>query len=249
MYHIMICDDDKVFIEFIEEIIIQSGIERKEIIFHEYTSGKAFKEQIKEQVECDLLILDRMLGDMDGHEVAVHFRKMFPDATLVLCSGECQPTDESFKVTPFRYLLKAYTEERMQMEMQVIIEQMKSKKEEPFIVGKYYYSLVRLKPSDILYIENNKHGSIIHVLENKMEYPFEKSWTINKKLKDLYELLKNYGFEYAHNSYLVNLKYVVRMMATGELKLVDETLLTVSRSKLKQFRKALAEELASKYMN
>lgn len=248
MYHIIICDDDHVFVDYMKEMILNSVIEKNEIMIYEYFSGEELIAEIKKHRSCDLLILDMQMKKLDGHETAARFRKIFPNATLVFCSGICQPTDESFKTTPFRYLLKSYTDERMLLEMQAIIEEMRSKKTEPFIIGNYYYSTVRLRPDDILYIENAKHGSMIHVCKEKIDYPFEKNVSTKQKLRDLFTTLHAFGFEYAHNSYLVNLKYIIKMLSNGEVKLIDGTILTISRSRLKDFRKALSEELACKYL-
>ena len=62
-----------------------------------------------------------------------------------------------------------------------------------------------------------------------------------------YKELENYQFEYAHNSYLVNLKYVTRLFSQGYIQLRDGTELNVSRSKMWNFRNALIGMLGSKY--
>lgn len=98
---------------------------------------------------------------------------------------------------------------------------------------------MKVKCSDILYIENCKRGSLIHVNREKMEFDIGEKLTTNKKIAQLYETLQNCGFGYAHNSYLVNLQYVEKMLPDGELLLEDGTILMVSRARLKEFRKAL----------
>lgn len=112
------------------------------------------------------------------------------------------------------------------------------KNSQPVILGKYHQSYVKLKPDDVLYIENTKHGSLIHVSENSMDYSFEENITTTLKLADLYPELKEYGFVYAHNSYIVNLKYVKKLHAKGLLRLSNGKELNVSRSRQKEFREA-----------
>lgn len=246
MYNIAICDDDEKVIQYLKNIIIISGVSRAQVKFYEFSSGEAFVEYLKDAVSCDLLILDMKMKEMDGNETALAFRKVFPNTTLVFCSGTCMPTVKSFEVTPFRYLLKLYTDERMKSEMRAIVKEMISKKVEPFIVGSNYFNLIKLKPSDIIYISIEKHGSLIHIHPDKIEYKFEKEIKSKDRIKSLYNQLKYFGFEYAHNSYIVNLNYIIKM-TTSEVQLIDGTKLTISRSKKNNFREHFVRILAEKY--
>lgn len=247
MYQIAICDDDDGFIEYMKEMILQGGIRKEDVTFHQYNSGEALLADCSEQKEWDLLILDMHFTKMDGQETAVEFRKLFPTVLLVFCSGVYQPTDESFKVTPFRYLLKSYTEEHMQEEIGAVLKEMETKKKEPYIIGTYYYHIVKLKPEDILFFENWKHGSRIHVRENCVDQELADKITTKKKLQELSLELKSCGFESAHNRYLVNLNYVSQFLPEGKIRLADNTVLPVSRSCLKEFRRALVKKLSSQY--
>ncbi len=87
--------------------------------------------------------------------------------------------------------------------------------------------------------------SLIH--ENSKDYSFENRITTKKKLPELYEELKDFDFEYAHNSYIVNLHYVIKMKSEGVLKLCNGCELNVSRSRLPDFRKALSRVMGEKY--
>lgn len=239
MYHIVICDDEKGFVQYMQSVILQCGICKEEVKFYEYYSEDVLISDFNILTECDLMILDVKNTDGQRQETAVSFRKHFPDTLLVYCSGRCQPTDETFKTMPYRYLLKSYSDKRMIMEMQEVVQAMRKKKAESYISGYYYYTFVKVKCSDILYIENCKRGSLIHVNREKMEFDIGEKLTTNKKIAQLYETLQNCGFGYAHNSYLVNLQYVEKMLPDGELLLEDGTILMVSRARLKEFRKAL----------
>lgn len=247
MYNIAICDDDRNFIQYLEEKICQCGLGRNDITYYEFLSGEEFVSEMEKMQTCDLLILDMQMEKMDGHATAKHFRIMYPDSILVFCSGVFSPTDESFKTTPYRYLQKNYSDEKMLHELEEIVKKMINTKFVPYITGKNHYNLIKLKPNDILYIENYKRGSQIHVCEETKDYSFENKITTKMKLAELYGKLKEYGFEYAHNSYIVNMKYVVKLNSNGFLKLVNGCELNVSRSKLPLFRQALADFMGNKY--
>ena len=247
LYNIAICDDDRSFIKYLEEKIYQCGLKQNDIIFYEFLSGEEFVRKMDEMPSCSLLILDMQMKKMNGYATAKHFREMYPDSVLAFCSGVYSPTDESFKTTPYRYLQKNYSDEKMLHELGEIVKKMIATKDVPFITGKNHYNLIKLRPNDILYIANDKRGSRIHVREETKNYSFEDRITTRLKLAELYGTLKEYGFEYAHNSYIVNLNYVIKFNSNGVLKLANGCELNVSRSKLKFFRQALSELMGNKY--
>lgn len=111
MTNVVICDDDKNFIPYMRKMLEKAGFEGDNTTFYEYNSGKEMLDGITEDIKCDLLILDIQMPFIDGGKTAQEFRKTFPDTILVFCSGESQPTVGLFKVSPFRYLLKEYTDE------------------------------------------------------------------------------------------------------------------------------------------
>lgn len=237
MYHIGICDDDEVFIKYIERLFNETG---QEIEFLEYRSGEELLCDMQKRTMYDLLILDVRMPGMDGNKTAKEFRKQFANTLLILCSGVCMPTVESFESTPYRYWLKEYTEERMRQEIEGVLDKMKMRSIQPYIMGRKDKKIVKLSLEQVLYISIAKRGTVIHCKKIDEQYASE------KKLSDFYEQLEKFDFAYAHNSYIVNLKHVVAVGAT-ELELVNGEKLTVSRARVKEFKKAFAVSLAQKY--
>lgn len=246
MYRIVIVDDDLEFIKFMKKILLNCDINQEDLIIDDFLSGEDFIAQLDEMSCCDLLILDMQMKKMDGHATARMFRKKFPYSVLVFCSGVTHPTDESFKVTPFRYLSKDYEKQVMITEMDAVIQQMKCSVKNPIIMGRNHGNIISLYPDDIIYIENSKAGSVIHLCKDRIS-DFQYQVNTTRKLADLYEDLKEYQFEYAHNSYLVNLKYVTKLFSQGYIQLMGGMELNVSRSKLQDFRNALTGLLSRKY--
>lgn len=237
MYYIGICDDDPIFIKYIERLFSEAY---QEIEFLEYFSGEELIRDIQKRTAYDLVIIDVQLPGMDGNETAKEFRKQFPNTLLVFCSGVCMPTVESFETTPYRYWLKEYTEERMQQEVKNILCKMKTNKVQPYIMGRKENSIVKLSLDQILYISIAKRGTVLHCTGTEERY------TSQKKLIEFYEQLGEFGFAYAHNSYIVNLKHVA-VVGAKELEFVNGEKLTVSRARVKEFKKAFAVSLAQKY--
>lgn len=246
MYYIAICDDDSLFIQYLKKMILKSGLNDSEVSFYEYSSGEELIGALNELTKIDLLFLDMQMKELDGHSTAKHFRKEFPCSLLVFCSGVCMPTVESFEVTPFRYILKAYTDSKIIHELKSVVCELKARRVEPYIMGIWHYNTVKLKLDEILYIAIARNGSRIYMRPDIPQYDFEQYITSRKKVDELYKLLKDYGFEYAHNSYIVNLRYIKRK-TVKELELTDGTKLSIARSKEKALRVALAKSMAKKY--
>lgn len=246
VYDIAVCDDETGFINYMEQMLLKSGLEKEEVVFHEYHSGEGLLDSLGDCEKIDLLILDMQMKELGGNETARLFRRQFPSSVLVFCSGVCLPTVESFETTPYRYLLKEYTDERMVQELKAVVCEVKRKMIEPAVIGTWKHSAVKLRLDEILYISIARKGSHIYADPKVMKYEFESHITSKKKLPQLYDMLENYGFEYAHNSYIVNLNHIKRKTTT-ELELSDGTVLTIARSKEKQLRVAFAKYKAQKY--
>ena len=246
MINIAICDDDKNFISYIKRIIIASGAEPQTTFFDEYTSGKEFIFNLESRKKCDLLILDMQLGDMDGDDIAKKFREMYPYAILVFCSGLHLPTVKSFKTTPFRYLLKSYSDDEMIEEIKEILKEVDRNSEEGFLVGHYRYNAIKVKLKNIMYITNTKRGSRVFVTPECNEYNFEEQILVDAKLQDLYEKYVKDGFEFAHVSYIVNMRYV-KQIVSRELVLYNNERLSISRNYYTSFRERFTKNLARKY--
>lgn len=246
MYYIAICDNDDKYIRYIKRMLFVSGLNRSEAVFYEYGSGEELIASIKTLDKIDILILEMKLKKIDGNKTAKIFRKKFPYSIIVFCSDTYFPTVEIFEVTPFRYLLKKYTDERMIRELKAVIQEMRNKIIEPVLIGNWKYSTIKLSLKEILYISIARNGSYLYVNPKNIKYDFEKYVKSKKKLPELYALLKDYGFEYAHNSYIVNLAHIKRK-TKKELELSDGTVLSVSKSKQRQLRAAFVKYMALNY--
>lgn len=105
---------------------------------------------------------------------------------------------------------------------------------ELIIRGEYKNKNIKLKLPDITYIQKQRYGCIIHVTKEKSETDYDGQLFLREKLGIIYQGLKDYGFEYAHSSYLVNICHVDECSRTG-LTLDTGVRLDISRSKTKLF--------------
>ena len=64
MYNIIICDDDRAFVDYIKGVMAKSGMDKGEILFSEYYSGEELVQGIRNRKRCDLLILDDLGSEL-----------------------------------------------------------------------------------------------------------------------------------------------------------------------------------------
>jgi len=243
---IAICDDDQEFLNYLRQKIISLTSKKTELKFFEYKNGKDLLRGLQGGKEMDALFLDVQLPEMDGYTVAREFREKFNSTVLIFCSGVCLPTPESFKVTPYRYLLKQYSDKRFESELEEVFEYVFQKKEQPFVWGAFEKTMFKLTLDDVLYVSIAKRGCTIHLMPNSSYGKKTEVMSCPLKLADLYLSLQDYGFSYAHNSYVVNMKYIIKRNV-AELEMMGGSRLTISRSKIKDFDADFVEFLASKY--
>lgn len=71
MYNIIICDDDREFVDYVKGVIVKSGIDKGEIQFSEYYSGEELVQGIRNKKRCDLLILDMQMENLEDRKSVV----------------------------------------------------------------------------------------------------------------------------------------------------------------------------------
>ncbi len=235
MFHIVLCDDDRDFISYMEKMINKVLFDMEEAVFHEYASGKEMMDSLKEDSECDLLILDMQMPEMDGDDTAKLFRKKFADAVLVFCSGAVSPTTKSFEAEPYRYLMKSSSDEEMLEKLKDIIKKVAYKRAHSYITINDKTAKYVLKVRDIAYVEIIKRGCEINF--NKVQNRERTKLKVNKNMAEMRELLKEYRFASPHKSFLVNFEHILNIGSTT-LELSDGTTLAISKYKVKAFRQS-----------
>lgn len=237
MYKIIICDTDLNYIHRIKEFLFKSGLSQNETNIIEYYSGRSFVNSLEHADSINLVFLSTEMNDMDSYTIAKLFRKHFPESVLVFCSESKQPSDKSFLVTPFRYILKSYSDRYMTQQLKAIINEVKIKKPTKYIFASWYDNTIKLHPSEILYISKGRNCCNIFIVPQTKKYDFEDKVIIKSNLSSLYDKLKEYDFEYAHSSYIVNLNHV-RICTHNKLTLSNGTELAISRPKFEIFSSA-----------
>ncbi len=247
MYHIAICDDSNKFISYLKGVLNKAkGDKNIDFKIYEFISGEEFVYNLDRGIDYDLLILDMQLGEMDGNQVAEQFRKKFPYAVLVFCSGIYRPTIHSFKATPFRYLLKQQDYKEFIETIKEILDEVEKRSKEPAIIAHYRWSIMKIKINNILYIENYKRGGRVVVCPKCEEAKYVDKLLVDEKPGQLLEKYGRYGFALAQSTYLVNMNHI-EVLHVQDFQFDNGEIMKIARAYQKSFRDVFIKRFTNKY--
>ncbi len=249
MYKIAICEDDERYIHILQNYILDTNIIPENCMqFFCFTSGEILLKC--QEKDFDLVIMDMQMAGLNGYETAARLREYNKKLLLIFCSGVVEPTPEFFKVTPFRYLQKKYSPEKMRKELTEVIEEMQHRKSYPFVMCKRgnYGDKVRVYPDQIMYIAIKNLTTEVFVHRQSQDIdediPNLRSMLNIGAMQEIFN--EDCGFVRAHNSYIINMAHII-MVRKDSVTLTDGTNLTISRSHAKEFREKFARYMARKY--
>ena len=171
MFKVAICDDDTRYIDIIKKSLGESEIFEKLNIYL-YTSGENLIEDIHQNF--NLVFLDIQMKGIDGNKTAQILRERKSNAVIIFCTGTQMPTPDSFKVQPFRYILKNHRNNQLCTEMNDIINEMKRQAETSYYDAVFDSKVVRIPIEGIMYITIQKYGSLIYTSSDLQNQGFEK---------------------------------------------------------------------------
>ncbi len=227
---IAVCDDDKKDIARLKKLIeAYDAYNNVGFSILEYESGSELLRDFSNGDYVDIIFLDINMDDIDGLSVAKKIREEMDDVPIVLVTAFMNYALEGYKVRASRFLIKDDLDKTFTECMDDICGEIRRKSK--VITFSCVEGEMRLKASDIILVETSGHKNLIKL--KKMTYQ------IYKKLDDLEEMLKSYGFLRTHNSYLVNMAHI-RGINSYLLTLDDGRQLPVPKARYKQVRQEYA---------
>ena len=195
---IAICDDredDRSALKALLEDYVQ------DFEIREYGSGNDLCGDMDFIRECGIVFLDINMDGMDGLEAARQIKAECPKVHIVLVTAYVNYALDGYKVKASRFLLKDDLEQTLQECMEDILREIMQEKrvvEFGFVEGN-----MRLKVDDIIYIETSRHKNVF--------YTKGQTFSIYRNMDELAMDLKGMSFVRAHQSFLINMKYIERI--------------------------------------
>jgi len=204
IYRVAICDDEQAQIQYISSVLSKWGrLCGNACEVHEFPSAEAFLFAYGEDKAYDILLLDVKMRDMSGIELARRIRQEGCRAEIIFLTSYFEFAAEGYEVDALHYLVKPVPERKL---LEVLAKAAERLAEEPpYVVITCEGETVKLYEADILYVESFLHYISIHTRER--EYKIKES--ISAFADRLGE-----NFFRIHRSYLVSLKYIIRISRT-----------------------------------
>ena len=229
MLNIALCEDEAKTAEAMENFLRQYAEEFQESIHVSiFSNGVDFLENYTPRF--DIVFLDIMMPLMNGMEVAEKLRAMDKDTTLIFVTNMSQYAVKGYEVDALSFLVKPVSYRALVMTMHRAVKTVKMRQDNCIVVNTDE-NWRKLSSAEIRYIEVIGHNVYIHLEQEVIRVK-------GQSLSSLEAHLRPSGFLRCNVGYLVNARYIT--LITGTSVFLGETELKISRSRKKEFLKAVA---------
>ena len=195
MTKIIMCDDDRKFIEQFEKLILKYfENSHREVIIEQYYSAEEFV--LSDTKMIDIAFLDVEMKDINGIQLGYEIQNKCPHAVLFIITSYSQYLDEAMDLKVFRYLEKPVDEARLFRGLDIALRETQKIS---FISGNIETEL------------NEDEIVCIYTSLRKTSVLTDKGETVTSKttMKEWQKKLSVCNsFSSPHYSYIVNLNYV-----------------------------------------
>lgn len=200
MINIAICDDDKIFVQELKELLEKYFCcKTEEYSIQIFRTGK---EVLDHKGFIELLFLDIEMHSLGGFEVAEIFKKRLELGNIkvpkiIFLTNHDEVIKKAFRVNAFRFL----TKDNFKDEIECCIKDfLKERENEKFYEVIFEHEKITIKQSNIQYITAQHNGTDI--------WMDQITCFIDKSLSEWMNLLDPESFVICHKSSIVNLAYI-----------------------------------------
>lgn len=235
MVRIAIIEDEVSYQEQLRGYIMQYGEENGEH-FQLTIFGDGMDITENYSPVWDIIFMDIKMKHMDGMEAAAKIRQYDKAAIIIFITAMAQYAIKGYEVEALDFVLKPFVYSQFAVKMQKALNLVR-RMEDKYLLLSIEDRKERVSMNEILFIEVKNHN--LYVVARNQTYVMRYS------MREMEKELQAYHFERCNSAYLVNLKNVTGLQ--GDLVLVEQYELPVSRSRKKQFLKALSDFIGVGY--
>ncbi len=235
MMRIAICDDSQIDRDVIKDFL-HTYMTEKSIPYAltEYESGMNLVYDIEEGGYYDLVFLDIYMEELDGMNIARKLRHDGYTGKIVFLTSTAEFAVDSYEVEAAGYLLKPHDYAKLCSLLDRLIDRSN--------IGLFQITvrntIYSLPFSEILYVESRNNVCIMHRTDGR-------EYTVYKKLSEIEAQLNDSRFLRCHQSYLVNMSYIVK--ADKQFELTTGDVVLIRQRSQKEIRN-IYQEFAAKRM-
>ncbi len=231
MIKIAICDDNIMFVDKIHNLIAKyTSNNNLNINIFTFTDSEDLINSCKSHL-YNIVFLDVEMKPFDGIKTGEDLRLLLPEVILVYVSAYINYAVQGYKVKALRYILKNNIEDVFDEEFSNILSEYNEK--DDCFVYKKQGEIIKVPYKEILYLTSDGRKVIIKTINNK-EHSFYST------LDSLEKEFEEKNFLRVQQSYIVNIKYVVKL-SDYKIYLNNKMVINTSRRNFK--------ELKIKYVN
>ena len=232
-YYIGICDDERLQVK-INSLYIKDIAERNNISIS--TIGFTSAEQLLDYLKLNTLhivFLDIDMGGPSGISAAIKLFKSYPDTVIIFITGYKEYGSNAYELEALGYILKPVDINKLERLLKKALIQIDAVTKTPDLTSDSSLVItegaakIKLKLSDILYIERNRYQSII-TSKNGVYHVYESITALEDKTE--HKLLRINQSELINPSVINTIKGNTVYLNNGEKR-------TISRS----YKKAVLE--------
>lgn len=218
---IAICDCDVNSVRNLKRIIYTYADRfRMEIVIDWYNSGE---ELLKSGIPYSIVFLEYTLKELCGLEIAQRMRSISPYVSVVFISRHTEFVFDSFKVNPYRFLVKPIKESDVFEMMDDFFNKMGN---DYCLWIKCGEDTVCLNTNEIYYLEANNKNCIIHLRDSRLK--------CNRTMAYVFNEMPNH-FSKINRAFVINLNFIEKYN-NREICLKNKEVINIGRSFLKSFK-------------
>ena len=212
MLRTALCDDLREHIDITMSLISHYQDERPgaEISAHGFSSGKSLLEHLEKKHKFDLYLLDVVMPDISGMELARQIRVSDPDVPIVFLTQSTEYALEAFNVFAVQYIVKPVSKAALFPVLDKIAAAHTSEDGKFILVSASDNRLIRVLYSSVIAVERFGRVMRFHLTSGE---PLD-SKTIRNSFEDaVVSLLRDERFLHVHQSFVINMAHMCELRA------------------------------------
>ncbi len=232
MIEIAIVDDEDSYVQTLLEYLCKyendSGNRIHTTVYHD-------GDELLQNFGCqfDIILMDIQMKFMDGMSTAEEIRKLDTKVLIMFITNLMDYAIRGYEVDALDYVVKPVEYFSFSQKLNRAIQRLDKRSGYEMSIN-VPAGLKRVSSDSIYYIESDRHNLIFHTTEGQ--------FVTRAKMQDYDNDLSGHGFFRSNKGYLVNLRYVEGI--EQGCCVIQGDYLPVSRSKKKEFMKALTQYIS-----
>lgn len=229
MIKIAIVEDEEHYIKQLMEYLRKyEQMNGEEFDISVYRDGDGITAEYKAQY--DIILMDIQMKFVDGMSAAEEIRRVDSEVVIIFITNMTQYAIRGYEVDALDYVLKPVEFFAFSQKLNRAVSRIK-KRASRFLTIQVKGGVMRMKLSDIYYVESQGHDLIYHTKAEEL--------IVSGTMKMVSEQLELYGFSRANKCYLINLEHVDGVQ--DKCAMVHGRMLQISRPRFHIFMQELTK--------